>query len=49
MVETQGKLTSSSETLVKLTQGDALSTVFFNLGTEKCIRNITTSPGGTEF
>jgi hypothetical protein len=48
-METEGKVTSSLEILVKLKQGDALPRVFFNLGTEKYIRNITTGPGGTEF
>jgi len=49
-METQGKVISSFENLVlvKMKQGDTLPTVFFNLDTEKYIRNVETGPGGRE-
>ena len=46
-VKIQGKLTPSFETTTGLRQGDALSTLLFNLCMEKIIRNIRINPGGT--
>jgi hypothetical protein len=47
-METQGKVPSSFESLVKLKHFDALRKVVFNLGTAKFISNIAASPRGTE-
>jgi hypothetical protein len=48
-VKIQGKMSPSFETVVGLRQGNALSTLLFNLCTEKVIRNVETNPGGTIF
>jgi hypothetical protein len=46
-VKIQGKLSPSFETMIGLRQGDSLSTLLFNLCTEKIIRNVRINPGGT--
>jgi hypothetical protein len=48
-VKIQGKLSPSSDTVAGLRQGDSLSTVLFNLCTEKIIINIRINPEGTIF
>jgi hypothetical protein len=48
-VKIQGKLLPSFEMAVGLRQGDSLSTLLFNLCTEKTIRNVKINPGGTIF
>ena len=39
-VKIQGKLSPSFETMIGLRQGDALSTLLFNLCIEKIVRNV---------
>jgi len=46
-VKIQGKLTPSFETTTGMRQGDALSTLLFNLCMEMIIRNIRINTGGT--
>jgi hypothetical protein len=48
-VKVQGKMSPSFQTVAGLRQGDSLSTLLFNLSTEKVIRNVKTNPVGTIF
>jgi hypothetical protein len=48
-VQISGKLSDSFETTCGLRQGDALSTLLFNIRLEKVIRNIELNPGGSIF
>jgi hypothetical protein len=48
-VKIQGNMSPGSEMMVRLRQGDAFSTLLFNLCMEKVIRNVKTNPGGTIF
>jgi hypothetical protein len=48
-VKIQGKMSPSFEMVIGLRQGDALSTLLFNLCMEKVIRNVKAVPGVTIF
>jgi hypothetical protein len=48
-VKIQGQLSSNFKVKVGLRQGDALSTILFNIVLEKVIRNIEINPNGTIF
>jgi hypothetical protein len=48
-VKIHGKLPPNSETVVRLRQGDSLSTLLFSLCMEKIIKNVKINPGGTVF
>ena len=48
-VKIQNKLTEQFSTHNGIRQGDSLSTLLFNIGLEKIIRNIELNPGGTIF
>ena len=46
-IQINGKLSESFETKSGLRQGDALSTLLFNLALEKIVRGIQVNPGGS--
>jgi hypothetical protein len=48
-VKVQNKLSVSFRTECGIRQGDSLSTLLFNIGLEKVMRNIEINPGGTIF
>jgi hypothetical protein len=48
-VKIQGQLSSNFKVKVGLRQGVALSTILFNIVSEKVIRNIEINPNGTFF
>jgi hypothetical protein len=48
-VKIQNKLSGSFRTECAIRQGDSLSTLLFNTGLEKVMRNIKINPGGTIF
>jgi hypothetical protein len=48
-VKIQNKLSGSFRTECGIRQGDSLSTLLFNIGLEKVMRNVEINPGGTIF